>query len=169
MNGSCGRASQTWNFIPVGAGWLKVRTSVQEMAGIGKLITPVFLSMAPSVASSGFDAGPFGPSTWLMKYLVLKHHGSIPSGTIAKAGKAVAVGTAVLVGAGVAVGGTAVGDGRGVLVGGISVGVAVGGFNCGIAEHPEALINTATRRREKTRVLVDLFFNIFRHLSIKVV
>jgi len=148
---------------------LKVSTSVQETAGIGKLITPVFLSMLPSVANSGFDAGPFGPSTWLTKYLDFKHQGSIPSGAMASGGKAVAVGMAVLVGAGVAVGGTAVGDGKGVLVGGISVGVAVGGFNCGIAEQPEALINTITRRVEKTRILVVLFFNIFRHLSIEVV
>jgi hypothetical protein len=77
----------------------------------------------------------------------------------------VAVGAAVLVGRGVAVGGMLVGDGTGVLVAGTAVGVAVAGFNNGIAEQPAAERLTATRQMEKTRVFISVFFIICAALS----
>ncbi len=71
-----------------------------------------------------------------------------------------AVGVAVLVGSGVAVGGTGVGDGSGVLVAGISVGVAVGGLNCEINEQPEVFRIKTIRDSKRIKVFIDLFFNI---------
>ena len=86
-------------------------------------------------------------------------------GAIARAGNAVAVGTSVLVGSGVAVGGISVGEGSGVAVAGTIVGVAVVGLRNGIAEQPVAETTTVSIQTEIINVFVNLIFAIFITLS----
>jgi hypothetical protein len=89
-----------------------------------------------------------------------RHQGLIPSGTIARGGRAVADGAEVLVGAGVAVGGTLVGEGSGVLVNGMAVGVSVARFSIGIVEQPVILNTIANMEMIKIIDFMESFFNI---------
>jgi hypothetical protein len=56
-----------------------------------KVMVPVFLSIVPAWAFSGIEAGPFGPSTWLEKYFVVRQKGLIPSVSNSQRGMGVAV------------------------------------------------------------------------------
>lgn len=135
------------------------------IAGMWKLIFPVFLSIVPASAPFGIEAGPSGPSSAIKNDFDGRHHGLIPSGMTARAGTAVAVGTAVLVGAGVAVGGTGVGEGSGVFVAGMAVDVGVAGARAGIAEQPTVDMTTESMHRAKIKGFIDLIIIIFGTLS----
>lgn len=130
-----------------------------------KLILPVFLSIAPASAPFGIEAGPSGPSSAFKNDFCGRHQGLMPSGMTARAGTGVAVGSAVLVGAGVAVGGTAVGEGIGVFVTGIAVAVGVAGARAGIVEQPAVDKTTESMHRAKTNGFMDLFIFIVETLS----
>jgi len=85
----------------------------------------------------------------------------IPSGITERAGRDVAEGALVLVGTGVAVGGTVVGTGSGVLVAGIAGGVTFAGFSKGTVEQPAAETTTTSMQKDIINVFMDLSCNIF--------